>query len=138
MASFTEALRDRLLADAAVAALAEARIYWLVVPQGAAKPYIRMQVISDPRPEHLQDYDGARRTIVRADCFAEKTETTGGYAASRALALAVIAALARPAVAGGIRFGRGKAEGPRDLGEDTAGGHVHRASVDIAIEHTGE
>jgi len=129
MADFASSLYARLAADAPVSAVVGTKIYWVIVPQNAALPYIRMQTISDPRPEHLKGYDGARVTRVQADCFAAT------YGAGRQLAEKVITALATPASFGGVQFGRVKAEGPRDLGEDTASGFVHRASVDLLIEH---
>ena len=87
------------------------------------------EFFSDPRPEHLNGYDGARQTRVQCDCFAAT------YGAARQLAEKVITAVAQPATAGGVVFGRVKAEGPRDLGEDTSSGFIHRASVDLLVEH---
>lgn len=129
MADFSSALVARLIADPDVSAIT-ARVHWTKVPQAAALPYVRLQVVSDPRPQHLSDYDNARTVRVQADAFAEE------YSAARALATALIAAVAQPGVAGGVLFGRGKATGPRDLGEDTPAGFVHRLSTDLFIEHT--
>ena len=130
MADMQAALTARLLAAVAVTAIAGTRIHWTKVPQGTALPYARMQTISDLRPQHLTGYDGARQTRVQVDCFAKK------YAEARAMAEAVIAAMALPATVSGVRFGRTRAEGPRDLGEDTPDGFIHRMSVDLLIEHT--
>lgn len=105
------------------------RIYPTIVPENAALPYVRYQVASDPRPEHLGGYQSARVTRVQVDCFAAK------YSEARSLAEKIIAATATPGVTGGIHFGRIKAEGPRDLGEDTAQGYIHRASLDLLVEH---
>lgn len=124
MADFATALRGRLTGLST-----GNKVYWGIVPQAAVLPYLRMQTISDPRPEHLQGYDAARVARVQVDCFAST------YAAARTLAEAVIAAVAIPTTSGGVRFGRVKAEGPRDLGEDTAQGYVHRASLDLLVEH---
>lgn len=129
MADLQAALIARLLDDAAVAALVARRGYWGIVPQNTAKPYFRMQVISDPRPQHLKGYDGSRGTRVQVDCFGAT------YAASVALAKAIIAAVAQPVTIGTSRFGRTHAEGPRDLGEDTTAGFVHRASIDLLVRH---
>lgn len=130
MADFATALRARLVADSAVAAIVGTKVYWTLVPQGTALPYIRMQTVSDPRPEHLRGYQSARQTRVQVDCFA------GSYATARALAEAVIATAAFPSTVGGVAFGRTKAEGPRDLGEDTGNGFVHRLSLDLLTEHS--
>lgn len=129
MADFAIALRARLIADAAVSAVTT-RFHWGIVPQGKSLPYARLQTISDVRPEHLKGYDAARVTRVQVDCFADS------YSTARSLAEAVIAATATPGVTSGIHFGRIKAEGPRDLGEDVEGvGYVHRASLDLLVEH---
>lgn len=124
MADMQTALRARLTGGAA-----GTRVYWDIVPQSAALPYMRLQTVSDPRPQHLQGYDSARVTRVQCDCFAAT------YSAARAMAEAVIAATATPGTTNGIHFGRIKAEGPRDLGEDTAKGYIHRASLDLLVEH---
>lgn len=130
MADFATALRARLIAAGPVNALVGSKVYWSIAPQAAALPYIVLQTISDERPQHLAGYNGARSPRVQCDCFA----TT--YAAARDLAEKVIAAVATPATVGGVQFGRVKAEGPRDLGEDTSSGFIHRASLDLLVEHT--
>lgn len=129
MADFASALHARLTGAAPVSAIVQTKVYWVKVPQDKARPYIRLQTISDPRPEHLQGYDASRVVRVQCDCFAET------YAVARDLAEKVIAALATPATVAGVFFGRVKAEGPRDLGEDVGATFVHRASVDLLVEH---
>jgi hypothetical protein len=129
MADLQTALIDRLLSDTAVAGLVARRGYWGVVPQGTVKPYFRLLIISDPRTQHLKGYDGSRSTRVQADCYGAT------YAASVGLAKAIVAAMAQPATTSLGRFGRTHAEGPRDLGEDTTAGFVHRASVDLLVRH---
>lgn len=126
MADFAAAFRSRLIG------LAGGQIFWTIVPAGKVTPFVRLQVISDARPEHLAGYDGARQSRVQADCFAAT------HKAARALALATIATVAAPATEGGVSFGRTRAEGPRDLGEDATEGFIHRASVDLLVEHTGD
>lgn len=136
MAEIGPALLALLAADSDVAAVlvsgGKTRIFPTIVPEEAALPYIRYQVVSDPRPEHLRGYQGSRVTRVQVDCFALK------YLDARDLAQKVITATSGAgAIFAGIRFGRIKAEGPRDLGEDVTGiGFVHRASVDLLAEHT--
>lgn len=130
MADLWTALRARLIAAGPVAAIVGQKVHWGKVPQSSALPYIRLTTVSDPRPEHLEGYDGARVTRVQCDCFAEK------HLAATDLAEKVIAAVAEPATVSGVVFGRTKAEGPQDLGEDVEGlGYVHRASVDLLAEH---
>lgn len=122
----------RLKADSAVTAAIGGRLFWGVVPQNTAMPYGRMQTISDLRLQNLSGYDQGRMTRVQFDIFAKT------YAAARAACEAIIAEMALPATFSGVRFGRSKAEGPRDLGEDTTAGFVHRLTFDLIIEHTTE
>lgn len=124
MPDLQTALRSRI-----VAAVGHSRVHWTIAPQNAAKPYIRMQTVSDLRPQHMNGYDAARVTRVQVDVFGAT------YAETRSVAEAIITATEQPAMVGGITFGRTKAEGPRDLGEDTETGFIHRASLDLLVEH---
>lgn len=135
MSDFFAALRARIVADAGVAAIVGTRVYPVIVPQDAASPWVRMQVISDPRRGHLKGDNAMRRSRVQIDCMARKADGEGGHARSRTLAFAIIAALQGPADVAGVRFGLIEAEGPEDLGEDTAGGFVFRARVDLLVAH---
>lgn len=128
MPDLAAALHGRLAADAGVSAIVGTKIYPVAVGQKAEAPYIRYLIVSDPRPQHMKGYDGARQTLVQIDCYAAE------YGVSRTLAQACVDALAGPAEHGGIRFGRGKAEGPRDFGEDTEKGFVYRAVLEVNIE----
>lgn len=135
MADLQTALIARMKSEPVLAAaLADGgkfKAYWTLVPQGKTLPYVRMQTISDPRPENLAGYDGGRTMRVQVDVFAAK------YDQARSLAETIIAAVADPATVSGVKFGRTKAEGPRDLGEDVDGvGYVHRLSMDLLAEHS--
>lgn len=113
------------------AALGHTRVYWGVVPQGKAKPYVRLNTVSDQRPEHLRGYQRSRVTRVQVEVFGST------YEESRSASETIIAAVANPATVAGIKFGRTKADGPRDLGEDVEGvGYVHRLSTDLLTEHS--
>ncbi|GLV22007.1 hypothetical protein TomMM35A_18600 [Sphingobium sp. TomMM35A] len=130
---FQTALRARLIADEAVAAIAAARVYWVERTKGSAYPAITLQVISDPRSSHLKGFDGARSTRVQMDCWATS------YGAALQLARAAIAALAGPAAILGKKFGNALVEGQRDLSEPVADGStIHRQSVDLIIWHVGD
>ena len=131
MADFATALLARLIADGAVSAVVSTRIYWGVVPQGASLPYVRLHIISDPRPEHLKGYQSARRTRVQASCFAAK------FGAAKQLGTKIVQATATPWSTAEGRFGRVKAEGPREgKGTDTPSGFTHHQIVDLLAEHT--
>lgn len=129
MANLQTALHARLTGNAGVTAALGDRLFWNIVPQGTALPYGQMKTISDLRPQHLRGYDDGRRARVQVDVYAAT------YAAARAGADAIIAATAAPATVAGVRFGRCKAEGPRDLTEEVTAGLVHRLSLDLMIEH---
>ncbi|MBB3034055.1 tail completion protein gp17 [Alteriqipengyuania lutimaris] len=126
MADMQMALRQRI-----VAAVGHDRVFWSLVPQATALPYVRLQTISDPRPQHLGGYTSSRSTRVQADSFSKT------YAEARAASAAIIAGVAQPEIVAGIKFGRTRAQGPRDLGEDVDGiGFVHRLSTDLLTEHS--
>lgn len=131
MADFSTALRGRISAAPAVSSAVGTRIYPSTAAENAPLPYIRYQVISDDRPQHLRGYQSARTSRVQFDIFSTS------YVETRAIAESIIAAVATPGTFDGIYFGRVKAEGPRDLGEDVDGiGFVYRASLDLLAEHT--
>lgn len=126
MADLQSALHTRLSA-----ALGNSRVYPGIAPQNAQLPYVRLNTISDPRPQHLKGAIGLRETRVQADVFA------ASYAEARSISETVIASLEQPALVAGVQFGRTLAEGPRDLGEDVAGkGYIHRASTDLLVWHS--
>ena len=130
---FQTAVRARLIADDAVAAIVATRVYWVERAKGSALPAITLQVISDPRPAHLKGLDGARGTRVQLDSWALS------YGAALTLARAAIAALIEPATESGKRFGNARVDGQRDLSETVADGTlVHRQSVDLIIWHVGD
>lgn len=130
MADFAAALKARFEAAGAVAGAVGQRIYWNIVPQNAARPYVRLQVISDPHLQHLKGDEGARDTRVQCDCVAET------HSAAHAIAEALIEATRLPETVGGVKFGRRTVEGPRDLGEDVPGKFIHRANLDLIIRHS--
>ena len=112
-------------------AVGSPRVYWGVAPQGKARPYVRMNTVSDPRPQHLSGYNGARQTRVQVDVFADT------YAEARSISESIISAVAQPAAVNGVKFGRTTAEGPRDEGEDVDGiGYIHRLRTDLLAEHS--
>jgi hypothetical protein len=132
MPDLQSGIRTRLLADATVATAVGTRVTWVDRPQASALPAIVLQTISDPRPAHMKDYDGARMTRVQMDIFASK------YSTALSLARAAIAALKDPATVSGKKFGGTFVDGQRDLSEDVGGTLVHRQSVDLLVWHAGD
>lgn len=129
MADFATDLTTRITGAPDVATLIGAKLFWNIVPQNTTLPYVRLQVISDPRPVHLDGYDESRESRVQCDCVAAT------HKAARAIAHAIIEATDEPATVGATHFGRTRAEGPRDLGEDLAGKYLHRANMDLLVRH---
>jgi hypothetical protein len=130
---FQSGLRARLIADSAVTAIAAARVSWVERPQKGAMPAVTLQVITDPRTQHMKGFDGARATGVQADCWAKT------YLEALALARALIAAVKAPASISGKMFGNAQVTGQRDGGESVGdGSFIHRQSVDLTIWHVGD
>lgn len=131
MADLASAFRDRLLADAGVSAIVGTRIYWGAVPQSAALPYVRLHVISDPRPEHLKGYQSTRTTRIQASCFAAT------FGAAKQLGGRIVQALGVPWMAAGGRVGRVKCQGPREgQGSESPNGFIHHQIVEALMEHS--
>ena len=126
MEDFQSALRARISS-----VIGHGRVYWGAVPQGTAGSYVRLTTVSDQRPLHLKGYTTSRETRVQMDVFA------GTYAEARQMSETIIAAVERPEAVGAVQFGRTRAEGPRDLGEDVTGGtYIHRLSTDLLVWHS--
>lgn len=131
--NFHEALRQRFIRSADVAAIAQSRVFWLLRPEGDNYPAVTLRIVADDRPQHLKGFDGARPTLVQCDSWALE------YAKAHALAQVCIHAIASPAMVDGKRFGAAQFEGPRDLSEQLrAGFTVYRQSVDMTIWHVGD
>jgi hypothetical protein len=121
------ALRARLLAAAPVTALVGQRVYWVDRPQASQLPAIVLQVISDPRPQHLKGFEDLRETRVQMDIFGTS------YGQVRTLTEAALAAVVPENTSNGIIFNRALVDGARDLGERTETQFIHRHSTDLLI-----
>lgn len=128
MADLGTALHTRLK-DGSAGAIVATRIYPRIRPQNSPLPAITYTVPGGARDATLKGLSQTRRPRVQIDCWAET------YAQSRALADAAVADLSTPATVAGLKFGRASADEPRDLGEDTGGKYLHRASVDLLVEY---
>lgn len=121
--SIETALRARIKAAAGVSAITT-NVEWVKRPQGSAYPAVVLQVITDPRPQHMKGFQELRATRVQIDVFA----TTAPVKA--ALREAVIAAIAPSGTFSGLRFERAFIEDIRDLSEGTDTTFIHRDSID--------
>jgi hypothetical protein len=70
-----------------------------------------------------------RVSRVQYDIYAKK------YATARKIADNIVTIVAVPGTHGGVKFGLVKAEGPRDLSDDSTSGTLSRASLDLLPEH---
>jgi hypothetical protein len=122
------ALRARLIAAGPVTALVGQRIYWVDRPQEAALPAITLQIIDDPREQHMKGLHEFQQTLVQIDVW------SATYAAAKALKEAIIAALLPAATSNGVVFGRSFVRS-RDLSERTETQFIHRPSMDFTINH---
>lgn len=132
-----QALRRRLLADAAVVEMVSARVFWRVRPQGAALPCIVLTLISDPQPQTLEGFQPRRESRVQVDCWADGGDAAAPETRATVVALrkAAIAALAGPFTQDGILFGRTNFTPVMDRGERTETGLVHRDQFDALVFH---
>ena len=89
-----EVVRAKLLASAGVTALVGTRVYQLLLQQGPTYPAIRVQLISEPRPNHLRGADGSIRSRVQVDAYAQVGNGTDPYDGAADVADAVRDALA--------------------------------------------
>lgn len=126
-----QALRQRLLDDAAIGAIVGSGVDWSKRPQDRPLPWLGLRLVSDPRPQDLKGFVGRRQSRVQADCWAATR------AEAVALREAAIACLVPAGEFHGVRFGRGfiAEPGARDLGQHTEAGFVHRDSLDFLIWH---
>lgn len=131
MADWEDALTARLKGDAPLKALVGDRVHWGVAPQGAVRPFLILQILSDPRPQTMKGPIGYRDTLVQADSYGESAVQ------AKAVRNAAIAALAPDGTFFGVRFGRGRVTGGLTAVEDIDGvGPVRRDSIDCMIWHT--
>ena len=124
------ALRKRLLDDAAVKAIVSTRVDWGIRPEGDPYPSIVLTLVSDPRPQHLTDFQPLRDTRVQIDCYAEN------YGQAVALREAVIPAIVPRKIMNGVRFDRSRINNIVQRSEPAGQGKIiHRQLIDASIWH---
>jgi predicted transcriptional regulator len=121
------ALMQFLLADADIADVAGNRLSWMQRPPFEEGPAARLTKISAPDNSHLRGASGRQMMRVQADCYALN------LGEARALARAIIAAVAQPFESMGYRFTCATVDGPTDAGEQTAAGWMHNQRVDLTF-----
>jgi hypothetical protein len=120
------ALWTLLTTTSAVTAICGQRIYWGVIPQGAASPAMTLNIISGSDAPHLRGTDGLWVYRVQVDCYAANRPE------ARALSGAVVGALngyraASPGIAGVF------VDATRETFEAAASGRPSRISHDFNI-----
>ncbi|KUO53197.1 MAG: hypothetical protein APF82_01000 [Sphingomonadales bacterium BRH_c42] len=124
-----EALVARMLAAAAISAIAGPRVNWGFRVQGEGGPGVTLFDASPGRTYTYKGASGLAGPRVQVDCWA------ADFATAKALARAVIATLEPPATVAGITFqGAFLANERGPSTEDLGGGRkVHRVSLDFFV-----
>ena len=125
--SFEADLRDRLVNDAAVAAIVGARVYWDIRPQDSALPALVLRLVNGARDASFGGAMGTQGNQVQFDCMAASKSV------SMALRNAAIAVAETPGVAGATGFQGGIVDLYRSMAEDTASGLVRTEQVRATI-----
>ena len=127
------ALSARLLNDAAYKAAMSGRIDWMRRP-GRTLPATTLQIISDPRPQHMKGFQ-TRQTRVQIDIWAASPKQA---AELREMAIAILVPAAQIE---GVRFQRAAIANIRPGMEQegaTEGqpqGELYRESIDFIFTH---
>lgn len=119
-------LRARLLNQTAAAG----RIDWDARPQTGALPAVTLELVSDPRDQHMGGNQATRQPRVRAHCWAATAK------AAHELAEDVAATLEPSAVQGDTRFLRSFVTIYGEVPTDAETGQIHHVVADIDLTHT--
>ena len=77
MASPEKLFRDALVADATVTGLIGTRCFFLTAPQGTARPYAVLQMVSEGREAVLNGADTLPQARIQVDIIAESMPSAG-------------------------------------------------------------
>lgn len=124
--SMTADLRDHFKASA----IAGARVYRDVRPQGSALPAVRLQQITDTVAPFMKGDDSLRATLVQVDAFALSRSEADEVAKS------VEAARPTRATIGETDFRRILIDGgDTDSETPPSGGTIYRTRIDLLVWH---
>ena len=128
--SFEEDLTARLEADATIAGIVGARIYWKIRPQRTDMPAIVIGTAFGARDQHMDGPMGTQGNRMQFDCMAD-----GNSAKITAIALrnAVLAVIESAEVVGDTEFQGGLVNLYRDMVDDTTSDVVHTEMIDATI-----
>lgn len=129
MADLADGFYLRVMGMSAVVDELGDRLFPKVAPQEVSVPYAVFQVISDPQAHHLKGPQGFHAARLQVDVFDDD------YLRGRRIAKGINDGMLGGATVGGVVFGKSRADGPRDLGDDTAKGFIHQASSDLLVWH---
>jgi hypothetical protein len=127
---FEGALRARLTGAAAVTAIVGQRIYWVDRPQASTLPAITLQIIDEPREQHMGGFQNLQFVVVQIDIWART------YGEGKTLKEAVIAAVVPEVTANGIEFGTATNIRIRDLSERLETQFIHRPSIEARFNYS--
>jgi hypothetical protein len=119
-----QALRQRLRDDAVVAGIVGNSVTWGGRP---SLPAVTLKVVGGDLAQTMKGLQSLQFVRVQVDCWAKADDQ------AQALVQAVIDACGPRQRVNGIYFRRASATHPRDLGEQTSAGYIHRKQTDLTI-----
>lgn len=119
-----DALQKRLRDDAGVATIVGNSVSWGGRP---SLPAVTLKLVSGDMAQTMKGLQKLQFVRVQADCWAK------GDSQAEALVQAVIAACLPRQTIDDIYFRSASATHPRDLGEQTSAGYIHRKQTDLTI-----
>lgn len=134
--TFESALLARLLGDEPISSATGGRVEF--GRTFTALPAVSLQIIADPRPQHLKGFHSTRATDVQIDIWAKTVET------GAPLREQIITLLVASAESEGVQFQRAMITNVRAGAEQQQSGPVpvqrvrgelHRTSIDITFTH---
>ena len=121
------ALLARIRADAGVAAIVGGRVDWGGL---TAIPAFTLRTVSGVIAQTMKGVQSMQSVRVQVDCWAKTHDQ------ANALANAVLAACLPRTTVQGIYFRSASATHPRDLGEQTSAGYIHRKQTDLTVRYS--
>lgn len=103
------------------------RVYWVDRPQASALPAVTLQVVNEPRSQHLKGFNPTQQDSVQIDCWAST------YGTAKALKEAVLAAVVPEQTGNGVEFCRAIIERSGEAVEKLGTELIHRARIDLTV-----
>ena len=118
------------MADPAIAAIVDDRVFWNDRPEKSALPALVLLLIRQERPRNNDGFDSYRRSYVQLSAYSED------QAEAVALREAAIAGVAEREVHDGVQFLEALDVEVRGRVANTNSAAIHQEVVDVVISHT--